>query len=338
MNLSKRNLLIIGAAVFVLLSVLIFVPVFQSALYQRKIAPHFASLESKEKVAVINNVELYENSVRLTVAQIIGGIVLLAGLYFTYRNLRVTEEGKITDRFSNAVEMLGSENLDVRIGGIYALERVARDSQKDHWTVMEILTAYLRKNHPYNPRSTTAKKKPRATLKEKASEDVQAIMTVIGRRKWTETEIYRLDLRDVDLTHCIVSNANLRKARLNRSNLRSSRLFDADFSGADLWAADFSSAYLTGKDPGTNFSNATLNAAKFKWARLDNADFTSARNLELEQITSAFSYTKVKLGEGLARELEEWKASQAEKDADAGENSKPKRQSAKTKTKEKLPR
>jgi hypothetical protein len=37
-----------------------------------------------------------------------------------------------------------SEALDVRIGGIYALERVARDSDKDHPTVIKVLTTFVR--------------------------------------------------------------------------------------------------------------------------------------------------------------------------------------------------
>ena len=34
----------------------------------------------------------------------------------------------------------------MRIGGIYALERIARDSAKDHPTVMEVLTAFIREH------------------------------------------------------------------------------------------------------------------------------------------------------------------------------------------------
>ena len=51
----------------------------------------------------------------------------------------LTEQGQVTDRYTKAIEQLGSDKLDVRIGGIYALERVARDSARDHPTVMEVL-------------------------------------------------------------------------------------------------------------------------------------------------------------------------------------------------------
>ena len=44
----------------------------------------------------------------------------------------IDRQGQITDRYTKAIDQLGSEKLDVRIGGIYALERIARDSARDH--------------------------------------------------------------------------------------------------------------------------------------------------------------------------------------------------------------
>ena len=39
------------------------------------------------------------------------------------RTHELTEQGQVTDRYTKAIEQLGSDKLDVRIGGIYALER-----------------------------------------------------------------------------------------------------------------------------------------------------------------------------------------------------------------------
>ena len=38
--------------------------------------------------------------------------------------------------------------MAIRLGGIYALERIAKDSEKDHGPIMEVLTAYVRENAP----------------------------------------------------------------------------------------------------------------------------------------------------------------------------------------------
>jgi hypothetical protein len=102
-----------------------------------------------------------------TVVQIVGGTALLGGLYFTAQTLRTsnktlqvnqktletTQQGQITERFSRAIEQLGNNNLAIRLGGIYALERIARDSAYDHWTVVEVLTAYVREHAPWPPKS-----------------------------------------------------------------------------------------------------------------------------------------------------------------------------------------
>ena len=40
-------------------------------------------------------------------------------------------QAHLTDRFARAVELLGSAAPAVRLGGIYALERLARDSETD---------------------------------------------------------------------------------------------------------------------------------------------------------------------------------------------------------------
>jgi hypothetical protein len=59
------------------------------------------------------------------------------------KNHEIAREGQITDRFTKAIAQLGEqgpEKLAVRLGGIYALERIARDSERDHWPMMEVLT------------------------------------------------------------------------------------------------------------------------------------------------------------------------------------------------------
>ena len=65
----------------------------------------------------------------------------------TERTVEVAQEQQITERFTRAIEQLGNEqSMSMRLGGIYALERIAKDSERDHWQVMEVLTAYVREN------------------------------------------------------------------------------------------------------------------------------------------------------------------------------------------------
>jgi hypothetical protein len=66
------------------------------------------------------------------------------------------QEGNITDRFTRAIDQLGSvkqkqngaviPNREIRIGAVYALGEIAKESPKYHIPVMEVLSAYVRKN------------------------------------------------------------------------------------------------------------------------------------------------------------------------------------------------
>jgi hypothetical protein len=63
--------------------------------------------------------------VRTTSLAVFGGALAVLGAYFTAKTYRLSREGHITDRFTRAIDQLGSTALDVRLGGIYALERIA---------------------------------------------------------------------------------------------------------------------------------------------------------------------------------------------------------------------
>src|SRR5271169_4510831 len=84
----------------------------------------------------------------------VGGTVIVAGRGFpeharaaTKETLGTTRAGQLADRYTKAIEQLGSYTVDIPIGGIYALERIARDSPEDyHATVMEVLAACIREN------------------------------------------------------------------------------------------------------------------------------------------------------------------------------------------------
>ena len=96
-----------------------------------------------------------ENEARKTLATIFGGIILLGGAYGTVQTMRISQETSRAEQFTRAIEQLGAThddenrtaNIEVRLGGIYTLERLAKTSPEIyHWTIMEVLTGYVRKN------------------------------------------------------------------------------------------------------------------------------------------------------------------------------------------------
>jgi hypothetical protein len=105
-----------------------------------------------------STLETARNNARGTFLTLSAGVLAAAALLFTARNFvlsrrtfELTEQGQVTERYTRAIEQLGSDKLDVRIGGIYALERVARDSPRDHPTVVEVLSAFVREHSNERP-------------------------------------------------------------------------------------------------------------------------------------------------------------------------------------------
>ena len=174
-------------------------------------------------------------------------------LLFTARNFTLSREGQVTDRYTKAIEQLGSDKLDVRIGGIYALERVARDSAKDLPTIMEVLTAFIRK-HSQEPWPVDGNGAQQG--EKKTRPDVQAAVTVAGRRD-AKRDILPIDLADANLTDANLSGVDLTDAALT----------DAALTDANLTRAALTDANLTRADPST----ARTSLARASLARISPA-------------------------------------------------------------------
>ncbi|MGR7025547.1 pentapeptide repeat-containing protein [Geodermatophilus sp. URMC 62] len=199
----------------------------------------------------------------LTALGAAGGLAFTARTYrLGQETYRLNREGHITDRYSKAVEQLGDEKIEVRLGGIYALERLMHDSPADQPTIMEALAAFVRQHAPHSPRPALPARGSQAPAPGHPAEDVQAVLTVLGRRDPVEDE------RPIDL-----SGANLTGATLNRADLTDATLDEAKLTDADLDGANLTGATLAGAD----LTDADLDEAKLTDPRLAGADLTGAR-------------------------------------------------------------
>jgi uncharacterized protein YjbI with pentapeptide repeats len=230
-----------------------------------------------------------ENEVRGTLLQALAGLVLLVGLYLTYRTFDLNRQGQVTERFTRAIDQLGEESkLDVRLGGIYALERIAWDSERDHWPTMEVLTAYVREHAPLPPpRSVSEPEAQKAgsgpsTLDEAPSRkaipaDIQAILSVLSRRntEYDKPES-RLDLGRANLQGADLRGANLRRADLRGANLRGADLIEANLQGANLSGANLQARLRGANLEGAHLIGPNLQGADLIGANLRGADLTGA--------------------------------------------------------------
>lgn len=253
------------------------------------------------------------------------------------RQVALAEKGHVTERIIKATELLGATHeekrmvdgqpvsatastIEVRLGAIYTLERVARESPDDHLTVMETFAAYVRQNHSPVVIPKTGCDSELTVLRPR--EDIVAVLSVISRRSQTQRdaelaarrvfrwralplsgcdlrEIFvqedasREDLREADLRHVNLSNArllgadlsdvNLGNARLWRASLRGARISGGELKNAELWSADLVSADLWNAVlKMSDLSNADLRDAQLSSADLTGANLVDARLVALE--------------------------------------------------------
>ena len=248
--------------------------------------------------------------------------VTLIRLHYTRRQTLAEEEGLITDRINSAVLGLGAEktvkvteegqviertepNIEVRIGAILALGRIAQKNLDVHIQIMEILCEYLQNNCFWVPNAglQTYENLPvDPSILPRA--DIQRAVKVLGAKSPEQMRLedkkkYRIFLKNCDFSHvdfhqlnfigatftnCVFHNAvatdvNFRGARFLNCN------FDfIDFIGSDLTGVTLNQAIFRSKK--TSFTlpmlakglialNCDLTAVEFLWPEIQNDVFSS---------------------------------------------------------------
>lgn len=209
-----------------------------------------------------------------------GGLVYTAQTWETgQETLKTTQQQQITDRYTKATEQLGSQMLDVRVGGIYALERIARDSPRDQPAIRDVLATFVRAHDPEPKVHPSPTPKVDDERQPELADDLQAALTVLGRRNTNVEPVssinpgtglpeeYLLDLRGV----------HAEGARLRGAALANSYLDEVDFKDADLTGADLSRSWLLrAQIPEATLSEARLSDAYLQQANLSRSDILRA--------------------------------------------------------------
>lgn len=282
----------------------------------------FASPNAKE--STIQQKLLYGNQALTTTAIIFLGLGVTVNTYYaakridalhksavtaersleiSIQNAKLSENRIISERLMTAITQLGHDKIETRTGAIYILEKVAQDFPQEHWTVIEILTAFIRENaaveeveaqeddshltslkrYRKGDRRTTRTGLNVAEESSKMRGDVQVALSVIGRRNYLhEEENKKLDLRNINLRRVELLGANLQRADLRGCDLRGADLRGCDFSGANLEGVKLAGAILFE----ASFVKANLQGADIQGANLNRADLSGA-NLRSVNLTGA---------------------------------------------------
>ena len=249
---------------------------------------------------------------------VIGGViaVLLAVWRSTVAEHQAdtAQKSLLNERFERGAEMLGRDVLSVRLGGIYALKRLAEEHPEQyHIQVMELYCAFVRNptGRDVDERKNQLAQAGLAQTAPPLREDVQVVLTTIGDRSNVGLELekkpekFRLELHKADLSRAHLPSANLAHANLGGADmsgayfcdanlsevylqgakLNRANLINANLSGAHIGSADLSGVIAQGADfSGANCIGANLSHAELRWANLSrvNIGISNLSNAELE--------------------------------------------------------
>ena len=248
------------------------------------------SLE-KDRLILEKDMANAKNVIWSSLFRALGGFFFFGTVIISWRNYQAIQDKQISERFSKAVELLGNENLGVRLGGIYALKRLARDSEKYNWNIMEVLAGFVRdqslSRNDKEERITSSDLDKHNEIdfldKRQISlppTDIQSALLIL-ERSIKETDRHMLDLRGSDFSYLKISPSlfsvfkgmNLTEANFQKTNL----------SGANLSGANLSEANLSG----ANLSGANLFKVNLSGANLFDVNLRRVENLTVEQVKNA---------------------------------------------------
>ena len=204
-----------------------------------------------------------------------GSVVALASLGFTLwrthlaqRQIELNSRNSGYERFQRGIEMLGSHELFVRLGGIYALRALMKEHPEEfHVPAIELLCSFLR--NPIDAGEVTRGSRIR--------QDIQTAVDVIVGRREAEVTLekvrgFRLDLRNANLQYAELSTVNFSGANLERAIFSGTNMNGANLSEAVLDDADLSSANCRK----SNLWKASLVRANMFHVSVDESDFSGA--------------------------------------------------------------
>jgi hypothetical protein len=237
-------------------------------------------------------------AVAASLVAILTAIAAITTLFISAKTLQANTRSQTSDRFVKAVDQLGNkDSLDVRLGGIYGLEQLARDSPSDHPAVFDVLTAFVRDQVPAGTGKCTDPTLhlglPDQSPKAGPSEDVQAVVHAIARRdrkndrkekdetlslshtclvaaRWAGLQVPGIAMWGADLRYAILAVADLHEAFLADANLSRADLGRANLTGAKLVEANLTGAFLAD----ANLSGAVLGGANLTGATLDGVNLS----------------------------------------------------------------
>jgi len=251
-------------------------------------------------------------AVRQAVLLAAGGVLAAVTLFLSrIRDAIAAEKHELdrdanrTDRYTEAVELLGNHELAVRLGGIVALGRLAKDSPRDSSDIAHLLAVWIRVNGTATDE---------ATPDDPVEPDVTTALDAMGQALRSGDGRSRLRLVGLSLGRFTLDHARAARINFSDSLLDEARFFwawipRANFANTSVRWGVFAHAVLHG----ANFAEADLRNALFGNADISSADFSCADLSGAEFMGALANSTNFRTAKGLTPQqlgaLGEWDTS-----------------------------
>ena len=248
---------------------------------------------------------------------IVAGVVALAFAFWRARvaerqadaaqsQVGTAQQGLLNERYQRGAEMLASGVLTARLGGIYALQRLAEEHAEQYQIqILRLFCAFVRDPDADGETGFHEPVTPDNAIPHSLRQDVQAAVegisnvlaggTFIDREPDTYVDLRgaRLngvhleggDLSGADLTYAQLVRADLENTKLRGAKLRVTQLQDSILRGTDLTGVTIFRADLAK----ANLIDATLDSAVMIGVNLDGTLFN-----ETSLAFTVFSETHVR--------------------------------------------
>ena len=229
----------------------------------------------------------------ITFVNFISGVIAVIGLVLFFRRVKHQEtqvsqqreqiniqiKQRVDERFTTAVNLLGSSETSARTGAIYSLFHLALDEEKYRKEIAQILCSHVRSK-------TEEKERYQKDHKDRPSNEIQTTIDLLFKENGLYHK-FNKELAQADLSYAFLVKANFQDAECQGADFSHAECLGAIFSDAKCQGADFKyikcqgAHFFDAKCKGADFAHAECQGANFDYAKCQGANFFDAKCQEV---------------------------------------------------------
>ncbi len=215
----------------------------------------------------------YVDIERITFVNFFSGVIAVIGLVLFFMRVDIQIKQRVDERFTTAVNLLGSSETSARTEAIYSLFHLALDEKKYRKEIAQILCSHIR--------SKTEEKDYQKKHKNRPSNEIQTTINLLFKKDGLYHK-FNKELEPADLRHAFLAGANFSYAHCQGADFMGAKCQGAWFLEAQCQGARFLSAqcqwawFLEAQCQGAYFCDAQCQGAYFWNTQCQGVNFENA--------------------------------------------------------------